>query len=163
MAPALAAGRPRPAPDRGSPEERGGYARAIRAPNVGELFSAATGGQAGVGNPPASGEPCDIRTLARQNGGAQLRALCIATGVPANIAEGFVKRGKADKLRFYNIGQGSLEECRYYLILAQDLGYAHTEESMAAIDEVSRMLEAYIHAIATNRRGFFSFFWSWMF
>jgi outer membrane receptor protein involved in Fe transport len=69
---------------------RGGYARAIRAPNVGELFSAATGGQAGVGNPPASGEPCDIRTLARQNGGAQLRALCIATGVPANIADAYI-------------------------------------------------------------------------
>lgn len=69
---------------------RGGYARAIRAPNVGELFSAATGGQAGVGNPPASGEPCDVRTLARQQGGAQLRALCIATGVPANIADSYI-------------------------------------------------------------------------
>jgi outer membrane receptor protein involved in Fe transport len=69
---------------------RGGYARAIRAPNVGELFSAATGGQAGVGNPPASGEPCDVRTLARQNGGAQLRALCVATGVPANIVDSYI-------------------------------------------------------------------------
>src|SRR4051794_3977778 len=28
-----------------------------------------------------------------------------AVSVPANIAEGFVKRGKADKLRFYNIAQ----------------------------------------------------------
>ncbi len=69
---------------------RGGYARAIRAPNVGELFSAATGGQAGVGNPPASGEPCDIRTVARQNGGAQLRDLCIATGVPAAIVDSYI-------------------------------------------------------------------------
>ena len=69
---------------------RGGYARAIRAPNVGELFSAATGGQAGVGNPPAGGEPCDIRTIARQSGGAQLRALCIATGVPANIVDTYI-------------------------------------------------------------------------
>ena len=68
---------------------RGGYARAIRAPNVGELFSAATGGQAGTGNPPASGEPCDVRTLARQNGGTQLRTLCIATGVPANIVDSY--------------------------------------------------------------------------
>jgi len=69
---------------------RGGYARAIRAPNVGELFSAATGGQAGVGNPPASGEPCDVRTVARQSGGAQLRALCVATGVPANIVDTYI-------------------------------------------------------------------------
>jgi four helix bundle protein len=34
-----------------------------------------------------------------------------AVSIAANIAEGFRKRGKADKLRFYNIAQGSLEEC----------------------------------------------------
>ncbi len=76
---------------------------------------------------------------------SQLRRAAVS--VPANIAEGFVKRGKADKLRFYNIAQGSLEECRYYLILAQDLQYARTDGLMAALDEVSRMLEAYIRAI----------------
>jgi outer membrane receptor protein involved in Fe transport len=69
---------------------RAGYARAIRAPNVGELFSAATGGQAGFGNPPAAGEPCDVRTLSRQQGGAALRALCIATGVPANVVDSYI-------------------------------------------------------------------------
>lgn len=73
-----------------------------------------------------------------------------AVSVPANIAEGFVKRGKADKLRFYNIAQGSLEECRYYFILAQDLEYADTNRLMAALEEVSRMLEAYICAIRRN-------------
>ena len=46
-----------------------------------------------------------------------------AVSVPANIAEGFRKLGKADKLRFMNIAQGSLEECRYYIILSKDLGY----------------------------------------
>ena len=44
-----------------------------------------------------------------------------AVSVPANIAEGFRKRGRADKVRFLNIAQGSLEECRYYLILSDDL------------------------------------------
>ena len=44
-----------------------------------------------------------------------------AVSIAANIAEGFKKRGKADKLRFFNIAQDSLEECRYYLILARDL------------------------------------------
>ncbi len=47
-----------------------------------------------------------------------------AVSVPANIAEGFKRRGKADKARFLNIAQASLEECRYFLILVKDLGYA---------------------------------------
>jgi four helix bundle protein len=34
--------------------------------------------------------------------------------------------GKADKARFMNMAEGSLEECRYYLILAKDLGYGET-------------------------------------
>lgn len=46
-----------------------------------------------------------------------------AVSVPANIAEGYKKLGKADKLRFFNISQGSMEECRYYVILSKDLGY----------------------------------------
>jgi len=49
---------------------------------------------------------------------SQLRRSIIS--VAANIAEGFKKRGKQDKMRFLNISQGSLEESRYYLILAQD-------------------------------------------
>jgi len=40
-----------------------------------------------------------------------------AISVPANIAEGFKKRGKADKVRFLNIAEGSLEECRYRCFL----------------------------------------------
>jgi four helix bundle protein len=44
-----------------------------------------------------------------------------AISVPANIAEGFKKRGVSDKTRFLNVAQGSLEECRYHLILIEDL------------------------------------------
>ena len=47
-----------------------------------------------------------------------------AVSVAANVAEGFKKRGRVDKVRFMNIAEGSLEECRYYLILTRDLGYA---------------------------------------
>ena len=46
-----------------------------------------------------------------------------AVSIPANIAEGFRRRGRADKARFMNMAEGSIEECRYYLILATDLGY----------------------------------------
>ena len=67
--------------------------------------------------------------------------------VPANIAEGFKKKGKADKGRFMNIAQGSLEECRYYLILAKDLGYGDSADITLKLEEVSKLLEAYSAAI----------------
>ena len=43
-----------------------------------------------------------------------------AVSIPANIAEGYRRDGMKDKLRFLNIAQGSLEECRYYILLAKD-------------------------------------------
>src|SRR5437773_6239648 len=74
-----------------------------------------------------------------------------AVSVPANIAEGFRRRGKADKARFMNLAEGSLEECRYYLILAHDLGYGDTTSLATSLEEVSRMLSAYAAAILTPR------------
>lgn len=72
-----------------------------------------------------------------------------AVSVPANIAEGFKKRGTKDKINFYNISQGSLEELRYYLILSRDLGYlkdhAATEQKTEII---SRMLTALIRSLS---------------
>ena len=73
-----------------------------------------------------------------------------AVSIPANFAEGFVKRGRAVKLRFYNIAQGSLEECRYYCRLAKDLEYGDTEVMAGHIDEISRMFEAYCRTIAAT-------------
>jgi len=80
---------------------------------------------------------------------AQLRRAAVS--VPANIAEGFKKRGKADKARLMNIAQGSLEECRYYLILAHDLHYGDTTTLQIQLEEVSKLLEAYITAILDSR------------
>jgi four helix bundle protein len=70
-----------------------------------------------------------------------------AISVPANIAEGFKKKGKADKIRFMNISQGSLEETRYYLILAKDLGYGDSDDLMTNLEAVSCLLEGYIKGI----------------
>ncbi|MDX2039623.1 MAG: four helix bundle protein [Acidobacteriota bacterium] len=80
---------------------------------------------------------------------SQLRRAAVS--VPANIAEEFKRQGKGDKIRFYNIAQASLEECRYYLILSQDLNYAETAELADKLDEVSRMLDSYIAAIAVSK------------
>jgi four helix bundle protein len=73
-----------------------------------------------------------------------------AVSVPANVAEGFRRRGKADKLRFLNIAQGSLAESRYYLILSKDLGYAKTESIKKDLEEVSRLLDSYAKAILAS-------------
>jgi four helix bundle protein len=48
-----------------------------------------------------------------------------------------------------NMAEGSLEECRYYLILAKDLGYGETPGLNNILEEVSRMLNAYAAAILT--------------
>jgi four helix bundle protein len=73
-----------------------------------------------------------------------------AVSIAANIAEGFRKRGKADKARFLNMAEGSLEESHYYLILARDLGYAETNSLIFALDEVSRLLSSYSRAILAS-------------
>ena len=73
----------------------------------------------------------------------------VAVSIPANIAEGFRKRGKPDKARFMNVAEGSIEESRYYLILAQDLGYGSTESLTNLLEEVSKLLNSYARAILT--------------
>lgn len=80
---------------------------------------------------------------------SQLRRAAVS--IPANFAEGFKKTGKPDKLRFYNIAQGSLEECRYYLILANDLNYGDTKELKLMVEEISKMLTSYMHKIRNDR------------
>jgi four helix bundle protein len=79
---------------------------------------------------------------------SQLRRAAVS--VAANIVEGFRKRGRADKARFMNTAEGSIEECRYYLILACDLGYDETDQLMTLLEEVSRLLNGYTRAILTS-------------
>lgn len=81
--------------------------------------------------------------------GLSLQMRRAAVSIPANIAEGFRKRGKPDKVRFMNTAEGSIEESRYYLILAEDLGYGDTRSLLTLLEEVSRLLNAYSKAILT--------------
>jgi four helix bundle protein len=80
---------------------------------------------------------------------SQLRRAAVS--IAANIAEGFKKQGKLDKARFLNIAQGSIEECRYYLILTRDLKYADPSRVATLLEEVSRLLEAYRAAILRSK------------
>ena len=73
-----------------------------------------------------------------------------AVSVPANIAEGFSKQGRSDKARVMNTAQGSLEELRYYFILSRDLGYIPSNSKWEDIDEVARLLGAYIRTLRSS-------------
>ena len=76
-----------------------------------------------------------------------------AVSIEANIAEGCKKLSKADKLRFLNISEGSLEECRDYIVLSRDLDYISIdvfEELKELSNQASWFLNAYITGIKNN-------------
>ncbi len=71
-----------------------------------------------------------------------------AVSISANIVEGFKRRGSRDKVNFYNISQGSLNELQYYLTLVKDLGYIASVENIKSLaDEVGKMLNGLITSI----------------
>lgn len=73
-----------------------------------------------------------------------------AVSVPSNIAEGFQRSGTKDKIRFFNIAQGSLEELRYQLILTRDLQFADTAPAMLLATEVAKLLNAYLRSLHSS-------------
>ena len=73
-----------------------------------------------------------------------------AISIPANMAGGCKKRDESDKARFMNITQVSIEECRYYLLLAKDSGEGGTGVLMNALEQVNRLLEAYTKSILAS-------------
>src|ERR1039457_787253 len=82
--------------------------------------------------------------------GLAVQARRAAVSIPANIAEGFRKRGRADKVRYLNIAQGSFEESRYYLILARDLGYCEPAAAFERIASTSRLLDGYLKGVLNS-------------
>ena len=73
-----------------------------------------------------------------------------AISITANIAEGYARIGQKDKLHFYNIAQGSLEETRSFVILSNDLGYLQKndkERILNLAEEISRMLNSYCQGL----------------
>ena len=74
-----------------------------------------------------------------------------AASITANIAEGFVRTGNREKLRFYNISQGSLEETKNFLILSKDLGYISSsvkDDLYAQASVIGKMLNAYCRELS---------------
>lgn len=75
-----------------------------------------------------------------------------AISIAANIAEGFVKKSELDKMRYLNIAQGSLEECKYYLILSADLKYGSNNQLRDLFNEIGKLLNGYISKIKANTK-----------
>ena len=73
-----------------------------------------------------------------------------AVSVPSNIVEGFTRRGKSDKLKFYNYSDASLEEMRYQLMLGNDLGFADTTILQENAKEVRGILSSYTEKLMSS-------------
>ena len=74
-----------------------------------------------------------------------------AISITANIAEGYKRTSAKEKLRFYNIAQASLEECRYFIILSNDLDYLeNSDKQIKLIEEVSKLLNSYCKSILNS-------------
>ena len=76
-----------------------------------------------------------------------------AVSITANIAEGYKKVGHNDKLRFFNISQGSIEEFRNYIILSKDLEYIGLEVKnnlLKMLQETSYLLNRYCKSLISN-------------
>ena len=84
---------------------------------------------------------------------SQFRRAAVSIG--ANIAEGYKKLSKQDKLRFLNIAEGSMAECMNYIILSKDLNYINEQQFLqlsATIESAGRLLTAYCNGII-NKNG----------
>ncbi len=81
---------------------------------------------------------------------SQIRRAVVS--VPANIAEGFRKRNRKEKVYFYSIAQTSLEEVRYYIILANDLTFWNQPDMESELDEIGRLLEGLIRSIQSSEK-----------
>jgi len=82
---------------------------------------------------------------------SQIRRACAS--IPANIAEGCGRSGKAELGRFLQVSMGSASELDYHLLLAHDLGLLRDkeyEQLQTQAVEVKRMLSSLI--VSLRRR-----------
>jgi four helix bundle protein len=82
---------------------------------------------------------------------SQIRRACAS--VPANIAEGCGRSGRAELSRFLQIAAGSASELEYHLPLSRDLGFLEEDlhgELVGEVREIKRMLTSLIQKLKTN-------------
>jgi four helix bundle protein len=70
-----------------------------------------------------------------------------AISVPSNVAEGMAKRSLRDRVRFFEIAQGSLSELDTQIELAKRLGFVTGEtyeKLMDLIEDIQRLISGLI-------------------
>jgi len=73
-----------------------------------------------------------------------------AASIPANIAEGCGRSGRAELARFLQVSRGSASELECHLLLSRDLGFLKSEDHKqleSAVVEVKRMLASFIQRL----------------
>ena len=76
---------------------RGSYQRAIRAPDLGDLHPTGGIGNVQIGQTAqGGGDPCDVNSPYRRGAAAaQVRSLCLASGIPASVIDIFQFNGNS--------------------------------------------------------------------
>ena len=73
-----------------------------------------------------------------------------SSSVPANIVEGFGRKGKNEFIQFLYQAKGSLVETQYFLILIKDLNYsnqANIDKIIEQYEDLAKMLNSFITQI----------------
>ena len=76
-----------------------------------------------------------------------------AASVPANIAEGKGRTSLREYLQFLSIARGSVEEVKYFLLLARDLKYLEEDDYEAInseYDHVGKMLNGLMNSLRSR-------------
>ncbi len=73
-----------------------------------------------------------------------------AAAVPVGIIQSLREADQAARAKLMGAARGSLEECRYYLILARDLGYGDHPELRPQLEELSELLGEYAAALLAS-------------
>ena len=76
-----------------------------------------------------------------------------AVSIPANLAEGYARKHRAEYAQFVKIAFGSGAELETHLLIAQNLGFVSKKDSIEAealLDEVMRMLNKLSASLAAK-------------
>lgn len=76
---------------------------------------------------------------------------CVVS-ISANIAEGFSRQTKKEKVQFYYISKGSLTELENHLLISRDVGYINASEFnnlQEQINIVGRLLTGLIRSASS--------------